>query len=227
MHNIYVISSNRDRDLGFSNKQKKDFLFCVGNGQKKSYEKAGCKTVFETGSLIDSRNFALDHAFELGVICVQVSDDLKRVVLNKNFYECRKEVDLTVCINDMVKKFIKTEGVYLLGTPPTDNHFFSAKIVSKNTFCIGDMFMCKPNPIRFDNKLTLKEDYDFTLQHIKKFGTCIRYQKYIFSFEHYKNSGGAVEYRDSIEEGKNIRYLIAKWGDKIKLNPKRNLEILI
>jgi len=84
----------------------------------------------------------------------------------------------------------------------------------------------KPNPLRFDEQLTLKEDYDYTLQHIKHIGT-IRYQKYLFTFEHYSNKGGAVEIRNSNEEQRNIKILFAKWGNKIRLNQKRNNEILI
>ena len=114
----------------------------------------------------------------------------------------------------------------LLGIPPTDNYFFANKIVSTNTFCIGDMLFIKPNELRFDEQLTLKEDYDYTLQH-KERGDVIRYQKYLFTFEHYSNKGGAVDVRDDEEEQKNIQILKSKWGDKIKLNPKRKNEILI
>jgi hypothetical protein len=88
------------------------------------------------------------------------------------------------------------------------------------------LFFCKPNEIRFDEQLTLKEDYDFTLQHIQKYGT-IRYQKYLFTFQHYSNKGGAVDIRNDKEEQKNIMILKSKWGDKIRLNPKRKNEILI
>ena len=38
---------------------------------------------------------------------------------------------------------------------------------------------------------------------------------------------GAVDVRDDEEEQKNIQILKSKWGDKIKLNPKRKNEILI
>ena len=88
------------------------------------------------------------------------------------------------------------------------------------------MFFCKPNEIRFDEQLTLKEDYDFTLQHIQKYGT-VRYQKYLFTFQHYSNKGGAVDIRNDKEEQKNIMILKSKWGDKIRLNTKRKNEILI
>jgi hypothetical protein len=123
--------------------------------------------------------------------------------------------------------FNKVKGVYLMGVPPTSNDFFAKNLISKNTFCIGDMLFIKPNDLRFDTALTLKEDYDYTLQHLKKYGNCFRYQKFIFEFEHYKNKGGAVDYRTEQEEKKNIMILKSKWGDKVRLNKKRENEILI
>ena len=88
------------------------------------------------------------------------------------------------------------------------------------------MLFVKPSEVRFDTQLTLKEDYDFTLQHISR-KKVLRYQKYLFSFKHYSNKGGAVDIRNNEEEQKNIRILKSKWGDKVRLNPKRKNEILI
>ena len=225
MHNVYVISAGRYDKLPFNETQKSNYIFCVKNGEEELYKENGCLNVYETGNLMDSRNFALEHAFKLKKICVQLSDDIKKVVVNKNF-GCPAKVELDFAIEDIVSRFNKVKGVKLLGIPPTDNYFFANKIVSVNTFCIGDMLFVKPSDIRFDTQLTLKEDYDFTLQH-REIGDVIRYQKYLFSFEHYSNKGGAVDVRDDEEEQKNIRILKSKWGDKVRLNSKRKNEILI
>ncbi len=224
-HKVYVISANRYNDLPFNDEQKEKYIFCVKNGQKKLYEQNGCKEVYNTGNLMDSRNFALEHSFKNNSICIQLSDDIKKVTTNKNFVK-KRTVPLDEAIEDIVGKFKKINGVYLMGVPPTDNFFFANKIVVENKFCIGDMLFVKPNELRFDNQLTLKEDYDFTLQHIQK-AKVLRYQKYLFTFQHYSNAGGAVDIRNDKEEQKNIMILKSKWGDKIKLNTKRKNEILI
>lgn len=225
-HNVYVISAGRYDKLNFNTEQKQKYIFCVKKGEKHLYEKHGCKNVFETGTLMQSRNTALDMAFNENKICVQLSDDLKKVTTNKNFAP-KKQVDIDFAIDQLVNVFKKVDGVYLMGIPPTSNDFFAKSLISKNTFCIGDMLFVKPNDLRFDTSLTLKEDYDYTLQHLSKYKNCFRYQKYLFEFEHYKNKGGAVDYRTEQEEQKNIKILFAKWGNKIKLNPKRKNEILI
>ncbi len=224
-HNVYVISAGRYDKLPFNQEQKNKYFFCVKNGEKSLYEENGCKNVFETGKLLQSRNFALEHAFAENKICVQISDDIKKVVVNKNFGE-PKQIELDYAIEKIVILFKQVKGIKLLGIPPTNNHFFAKTIVSKNTFCIGDVMFIKPNELRFDEQLTLKEDYDYTLQHIKRYGT-IRYQEFLFEFQHYSNKGGAVDIRNDKEEQRNIMILKNKWGDKIRLNTKRKNEILI
>ena len=223
---FYIISAGRYNNLPFNNEQKSKYVFCVRNGEKELYEKNGCKFVYETGKLIESRNFALKHSFAANKICVQLSDDIKKVSLNKNFGN-KKDVNLDTAIQKLVDVFNKIDNVYLMGVPPTSNDFFAKNLISKNTFCIGDMLFVKPCDLYFDESLTLKEDYDYTLQHLKRYGNCFRYQKYLFTFEHYKNKGGAVDYRTTAEERKNIKILQAKWGNKIKMNSKRENEILI
>ena len=68
-HNVYVISAGRYDKLPFDKKQKEKYIFCVKNGEGKLYEENGCKNVYETGNLMKSRNFALDHAFKNKKIC--------------------------------------------------------------------------------------------------------------------------------------------------------------
>jgi hypothetical protein len=224
--NVYVISAGRAEALPFSENEKKAFVFCVPKGQAAAYEQAGCPCVFETGSLIDSRNWALDNAFAQGKICVQLSDDLNWVKLNKNFGQSVK-LDLLKVLESLCNVFQKVPTL-LMGVPPTNNSFYAQKLVSVNTFCVGDCFFVKPSSPRFDKNLTLKEDYDFTLQYIfTQQGGCFRYQKYVFDFKHQYNKGGVCDFRNKEKEQKNILYLMQKWGENIKINPKRENEILL
>lgn len=223
-HAVYVISAGRYNDLPFTEEQRKKYIFCVKSGEGELYKAAGCAKVYETGKLVESRNFALQHAYVNGMYCVQLSDDIKRARLNANFGN-KTDVDLDEAITELLK--IAQESKYnLIGIPPTGNDFFAKSKTVTNAFCIGDLFVAKPTLIRFDENLTLKEDYDYTLQHISN-GGVMRYQKFIFEFSHYTNKGGAVEYRDEEEETRNIEYLKSKWGDTIRDNPKRKNEILL
>ena len=110
--------------------------------------------------------------------------------------------------------------------PPTTNPFYAKNEIQLNAFVIASMCLTKPSDERFDPNVRLKEDYDFTLQHIKNNGGVVRWHKYLLNFKHYTNSGGVVSYRNKSTESKSINYLIEKWGDAITLNKKRENEIL-
>ena len=56
-HNVYVISAGRYDKLPFNEEQKKNYIFCVKNGEGKLYKENGCLNVYETGNLMDSRNY--------------------------------------------------------------------------------------------------------------------------------------------------------------------------
>lgn len=228
MHQTYVISAGRANALPFDKHALSTYVFCVKTGEGDQYRAAGCQHVYETGTLMQSRNWALDHAFNNGHICVQLSDDLKSVKLNPHVAAGKKDtVRLQQAITVMVEKLSAVKGLRLLGVPPTSNAFFAKQPLSKNTFCIGDAIFVKPSEPRFDDNLTLKEDYDFTLQHIDRYGIACRYQRFLWEFQHYSNPGGAVAYRDDAREQKNINYLLRKWPNHLRLNPKRKNEILL
>jgi hypothetical protein len=215
----------------------KQFIEKVGTSQiiffvkdqedKEQYLKNGAKEVIISGSLMDSRNASLDYCFSKNKICVQLSDDLENIMVNdftgKRTYNYVLVSDV---LENIIPDFIESK-YYFAGFPPTNNPFFALKEKDYNKFIVGDFIIVKPNTLKFDNKLNLKEDYDYTLQHIKEYDGCIRYGMYLNSFKHYSNKGGAVDYRSTELEQETIKYLINKWGECVKLNPKRENEILL
>ncbi len=191
------------------------------------YIRNGAKQVKQSGSLMDSRNSALEYCFKLGLICVQLSDDLEKISVN-DFTGKRTGETVTAieAIEDIMPYFLNSKPLFA-GLPPTDNPFFALKKFEYDKFIVGDFIFVKPCLFKFDNNLKLKEDYDYTLRNISEgFGT-LRFGKYLATFKHYKNKGGAVDYRTTELEQKTIKQLKEKWGECIKLNPKRENEILL
>merc|ERR1712083_493476 len=77
-------------------------------------------------------------------------------------------------------------------------------------FILGDFFVAEPaSPCRFDNTMTLKEDYDYTCAHIKAHGSVLRCNRMFITVKHQSNAGGAVTNRDSAgtKEKANIAIL--------------------
>lgn len=204
-------------------------LWIVGKGEAGIYKSAGANRIVEGGNLIDSRNMALDLAFKREMNCVQLSDDLKGVrrAHDKHSRNCTK---LTVAeAIELLSREIDKSEAKLAGVAPTSNPYFfnPKKPVRDAHFIVGDfIFIARSDP-RFDTEMTLKEDYDFTLEHITQYGAVARCDFILAEFQHRTNAGGAVAYRTSKLEKKNIDYLKTKWGDLIKDNPRRPNEILL
>lgn len=82
---------------------------------------------------------------------------------------------------------------------------------------IGGPFQCflKGNPLRYDEMLPLKEDYDMTLQNCNKYRGCLRVNKYHYDCKQSKQKGGCATYRNYDREVQQLKALQKKWGEKI------------
>lgn len=96
-------------------------------------------------------------------------------------------------------------------------------------FILGDFFVADHSPVRFDEDMTLKEDYDFTCQHIAKHGAVLRLNRLTIVAKHQTNPGGAVAQRDKKgrEEERNIAILTRKWPRAFTANRKRKHEVIL
>jgi hypothetical protein len=196
----------------------------VALGDELSYRSSGAKNVIEAGNVCQARNRALEDAFNQGKICIQLSDDLKNINLKTG--ETVEKISFNNAITYMIDSLDRTTYT-LCGVSPTANPYFSHKEYSYHNFVIGDFIAVKPCPLRFDENIFLKEDYDYTLQHIKCFGGALRCNFLLPEFKHYTNKGGAVTIRTAEVEQIIINRLKAKWGNAIIDNPKRANEILL
>ena len=201
----------------------------VGVGEGTAYLEAGAAAVIESGPLCRSRNAALDAA--QGAACIELSDDLTKVQLA---VQGEKKVEGRDCtFAEVVQRVLEgmaQTGAMLGGAAPTSNPFYAnvAKPVHPSAFIVGDFIVVAAGcGLRFDEKMTLKEDYDYTLQHLMQFGSVARRDDVLMSFLHRTNAGGAVEVRTAELEQENIAYLKAKWPQFIADNPRRPNEILL
>ena len=198
----------------------------VGKGEKKDYKHAKGKVV-EGGKLCASRNKALQLANSEDKYCLQLSDDLSDCGMVSQSGQINKP-NFSVIVREMFN-LLSTTPLHLAGVAPTANLFFynPLKPIGLKHFIIGDLMLIKRSKLRFDEKLSLKEDYDFTLQHIKQFGGVLRLNYILPNFKHYTNKGGAVAIRTEEREQEAIQYLKNKWGSSIRDNPRRENEILL
>jgi len=184
------------------------------------YERQGVAIGAPIWGLSQARNMALEDAFEQGLPCVQLDDDLKTA---KFAYRGKGQAtDPSLALAVLVERTVESDFM-LGGGQPTNNPFFARG--GTRLFILGSAICVKPNPLRFDTNLRLKEDYDYTCQHIQRYGGALRIESLIFDFAHYTNKGGAVDDRSEKLEEKMIEYLLEKWPGWIHRHSTRAHEV--
>eukprot|EP00927_Polykrikos_kofoidii_P066612 TRINITY_DN62178_c0_g1_i1.p1 TRINITY_DN62178_c0_g1~~TRINITY_DN62178_c0_g1_i1.p1 ORF type:complete len:616 (+),score=70.19 TRINITY_DN62178_c0_g1_i1:114-1850(+) len=213
-----------------------------------AYKKIGLRAKVG-GKLVPSRNMALEDAAKMGKVCVQVSDDISRW----DYYsgDLGRQVDLAAgnvaaksadrfhvspvaAARFMLAKLRaaakaakkgdaapRLAGVFPLGNV---GQSFTREAVSTEHFILGDFFVVESSsPCRFDSRMTLKEDYDYTCTHLATHGAVLRCNRMFISAVHETNAGGAVSERDESgqKERDNIEILQQKWPGAFYINGKR------
>ena len=224
---VSIISARRPERVPAMNQHAPNATWFVAFGEGEQYRAAGAINVIESGGLCESRNAALEYAFSQNLPCVQLSDDLK-AIKKAHSKKQTEPMSFAKAASEMLHA-AKTYKSHLVGVAPTSNAFYynPEKPHKINAFIVGDMILVMPCDIRFDTNMRLKEDYDYTLSHIRQFGKVVRVDNILAEFAHRTNKGGAVAYRTSALEQSCISYLKKKWGNRIKDNPRRANEILL
>merc|ERR1711879_614636 len=213
------------------------------------YRKLGLDAVVG-GKLTPARNMVLDVAAKRGQVAVEVSDDIS----SWRYYDVTKQdlrgqTDLSKANQALSGTVIHSitplaAAQFLLakmrsslaqpklaGVFPCGNAVFTmaAEEYSTQHFILGDFFVADVSPCRFDETLTLKEDYDYTCSHVAKHGSVLRCNRLVLAVRHYANQGGAVDIRDGAgkKEKQNIAILKRKWPGVFKDNVKRPSEVLM
>lgn len=111
---------------------------------------------------------------------------------------------------------------------PSENPFFMDYKISDRKFIIWCFMWIIKTDINFDERINWKEDYDFTLKNIVKFGWCLRFD-WINTDNKYGITKGGLQQNDKrIKNAQiDIAILKSKRGNFIKNNPKRQNEILL
>ena len=223
---VAIISARRPNSVEKMSKFAPNVRWYVAEGETEAYKSAGAVDVVEAGGLIAARNQAIEDAFAKGKASVQLSDDLTKLQ-RANPDKTASDITLQEVINEM-GKFCTGLSVKLAGAAPVPNMFYfdPEKPFKTHHFIVGDLIYIEPSTPRFDSSLKLKEDYDFTAQHIQEYGGVARLDFIHAHFKHRTNAGGAVSYRTPEVEQEAILRLQEKWGDAIRPNSRRENEIL-
>jgi len=213
------------------------------------YKELGLNAVVG-GKLIPARNMALEDASKLGKACVQVSDDIARWDFYRGDSEGRHKVlaeanaaykraeqyqisPVSAARFLLAKMRGTTDGPQpqLGGVYPLRNvgQAFAATTYHRKHFILGDFFVVDKSTVRFDTRMSLKEDYDFTCSHLKEHGAVLRCNRMIIQAKHETNAGGACSIRDPDGEREryNINILQQKWPGVFTAHPTRSNQVVL
>jgi hypothetical protein len=204
-------------------------LFVDGPAEKLLYEEQypQCHVIdTHTSGISAARNAMLDYYGE-GTNVVMACDDVQSILENVQGGEMvtvRGE-ELHSFITHAFK-ITKNNGTKLWGVYPVNNHFYMNRVISTG-FCIGSFCGVTVGDIRFPAGLALKEDYAFTIEHVKRYRKVARFNYYTVKAKHYKNAGGCQDYRNDDLERQACEFLIGHYPWCVRKHPRRKNEVVL
>ena len=169
------------------------------------------------GNVARVRNWVLDNVGHPYV--VMLDDDflqLFRYVQNE-----RRNMEEAEFYEFVDRAFLlaKELGCRLWGINPTPDKMCYREYtpLSFTQFIGGPLsgHLLEDNPIRYDERIPLKEDYDLTLQHLNRYRRVLRFNGVFYRVDQHKAPGGCAAARTFAREIEQFRLLQEKWGSRI------------
>lgn len=164
------------------------------------------------------RNHILDCEMRKGRVVAMVDDDLQYIA----FWE--KGARIKVKTEAEVMAFLRryTDLCVEWGCPAwgvnvnSDGQVYREQTpFSLKSYISASFTVHVDHALRYDPRLPLKEDYDFTLQALNRYRRIMRVNKFYYLTLQMAQVGGCAEYRNIETERAQLALLQAKWGSKI------------
>jgi hypothetical protein len=201
-------------------------IFVNNDEQKVEYEKTGFEVVATNKQGITAnRNFILDYYPKFEQI-IFLDDDIQSI-------QVKFGTSLVDADTPRIKEIVETafsacvkNNIFLWGVYPVANAYFMKHKISTQSFIIGTFCGVINTELRYP-EVRLKEDYAFTIEHLKSFGGVLRFDGIAVKARHYTNKGGCVDYRNNETEQESIALLKNLYPEWITDNTKRSNEVLL
>jgi hypothetical protein len=225
-YKVYIPSMSRAGKVTTHKLFKDSYIVCP-NSQVEQYKKHHKNVIGVDDSIkgiTNTRNWILDYNKDN--YHIQVDDD----ALSFHCFEkgkLKKFIDVEKINNILKNQFTVCDewGLKVWGFALAADYKFYREYTPFSTQGVigANIIGIIDNPLRFDSRLKVKEDYDYSMQHIAKYGGALRSMKYGIDVIHLTNEGGCVSYRTKDVEMNAYEILKAKWGNKVvKLQNNKN-----
>lgn len=183
------------------------------------------------GNMAKKRNWILDKGFEMGKYLVMVDDDIinfQIIEKRKAIKMDREQIDKMIINGFQMAEDIGTVfwGINLNTDPMCYREYTPFSLLS---VILAPFNAQIKHDLRYDVKLPTKEDYDFSLQILKKYHKTLRFNKYSYNAGHLTNQvGGSISIRSMDIEKRQAERLVKKWGSKIvKFNFDKSINPIV
>ena len=186
------------------------------------------------GNLCRKRNWILEN---IGRPVLMVDDDVKGLIHCEKGKSDRAQKHIALTSDEARNVIINgfnlahQWGCRLWGiNVNTDGRNYQQyKPISLSSIVNGPFTGHLEHDFRYDERFSFKEDYDFSLQVLRRDSKILRLNKYAYDCKHAENYGGMVSYRSFQAEVDECRRIEKKWGREVisySLNPKKPADIL-
>jgi len=205
-------------------------VFVASSDQKSFYEEViprdlyGCIVVAVLGHR-EVKNW-ISQYYPIGKPYVSIDDDISNIVQLTGDGKLQTLVSLDELIVEGFRQ-CEMNNYHLWGIAPVANGFFLKQVIHKDLkFCIGCFWGCVNRHIPIT--LNLKDDYERSLQNAVLDGGVIRFS-YVAAVTKYCAAGGIGQNKEQRSEAnkKEVEYLIATYPGLVRLNKKRDGEVLL
>jgi hypothetical protein len=178
------------------------------------------------GNVSRVRNWILDNLFDDDTECIVIiDDDCGGIGYFRGTQKNRFRADQLMEWMELQSRLCKELGFYHWGVNcvPDKGAYHEHKPMGWKQY-IGSPFSghLKGSECRYDENLSLKEDYDMTLQHLQRYGGVLRLNYVYYEVKQAEQIGGCATYRNLKEEKRQFWELQRKWGKDIVQRDKKS-----
>ena len=206
-----------------------DVWFVNSDEEADEYRSAGAGNVEATGcsSLLETRNYILEYCKQVGMWCATFDDDIVRVAELVGEFTL-VDIDIADVIDAVVNAILANE-VHLGGAFPYEIVKWMRPTISKRVMVsAGFMVIDTDSTVQWsdDPDMTYKDDEDFCMSHITKYGGLVRLNNYlvanrmawkeIHNRPKVRTKGGLASSRTIDNEVRSAVTLMNKWPGVFK-----------
>ncbi len=167
------------------------------------------------GNVSRVRNWILDNA---GPAVLMVDDDLSSMGMWDGTRRRKVGPDEAMAFIGNGFSMCEDGDIRFWGLSPlnTDKRSYRDFAPFSMTSFLGGPFQGHwMNDCRYDERLSLKEDYDMTIQVLNRYRRVLRFNYWHYNNDFHSIPGGCAAYRTMEREREQFKLLQSKWGSRI------------